>query len=223
MFFWGIYEMGFPEDAHAIGSRGSEFPFEAFLLPSLNFSFFIKINNIFKTKKGEMIMSTKKSMWVLFAILVISAWVLGSANQAGAETMNYKVYNWVIKTERVPVSDVQEHTVGFEVRKGFSVFENGEVATHTVVSTTDLINMSGPFTMYVTINFQDGSTIVYKSQGVRGGPSSGWTSEILKGTGRFEGIKGTQSGKVKYLPFETGEAGPKAVGEGTITYTLPSK
>ena len=37
-------------------------------------------------------MATKKSMWVLFGILVISAWVLGSAIQAGAETMNYKFY-----------------------------------------------------------------------------------------------------------------------------------
>jgi len=168
-------------------------------------------------------MTTRKSTAILFGILVTSVWVLGSAIQVGAETMNYKVYNSVIKVERVPISDVQEHTVGFEMRKGISVFENGEVATHTSVSTSDLINMSGPFTMYVTINFQDGSTIVYKSQGTRGGQGSGFTSEILKGTGRFEGIKGTQSGKVKYLPVETGEAGPKTYGEATITYTLPKK
>jgi hypothetical protein len=29
-------------------------------------------------------MATKKLMWVLFGILMISAWVLGSAIQAGA-------------------------------------------------------------------------------------------------------------------------------------------
>ena len=49
----------------------------------------------------------------------------------------------------------------------------------------------------------------------------GW--EIIKGTGRFEGIKGTQNLTVKYLPLEKGEVGPKGYGEGTITYTLPSK
>jgi hypothetical protein len=168
-------------------------------------------------------MNTRKSIVLLFAILVISYWVLWSANQAGAETMNYKVYNWVIKTERVPISDVENHTVGFEVRKGISVFENGEVATHTSVSTSDLINLSGPVAFYVTISFQDGSTIVYKTQGTRRGSAVEWTSEILKGTGRFEGIKGTQSGKIKYLPVETGEAGPKGYGEATITYTLPKK
>jgi hypothetical protein len=78
---------------------------------------------------------------------------------------------------------------------------------------------------YVTIKFPDGSTITIKSQGTMGagGASGGWTSEIIKGTGRFEGIKGTRSGKVKYLPVEPGEAYPKGYGEGTITYTLPAK
>jgi hypothetical protein len=40
---------------------------------------------------------------------------------------------------------------------------------------------------------------------------------------RFQGIKGTQSAKAKYLPVENGEAGAKGYGEGIITYTLPSK
>ena len=73
-----------------------------------------------------------------------------------------------------------------------------------------------------------GHTNIIKSQGTVGGAavgaytSGGWTSEIIKGTGRFEGIKGTQSAKAKYLPLEKGEFGPKGYGEGTITYTLPS-
>ncbi|MBU1207984.1 MAG: hypothetical protein KKH04_13825 [Proteobacteria bacterium] len=82
---------------------------------------------------------------------------------------------------------------------------------------------------YVTVNFEDGSTIIIKSYGTLGGTaagalaSGGWTSEIIQGTGRFQGIKGTQAAKAKYLPIEKGEAGPKGYGEGTITYTLPSK
>jgi hypothetical protein len=44
------------------------------------------------------------------------------------------------------------------------------------------------------------------------------TSEIIKGTGRFEGIKGTEAIKaIKWLPVEQGEAGTKRYGEGTIT------
>jgi hypothetical protein len=168
-------------------------------------------------------MAPKKSICILFGILVISVWVLGSAIQAGAETMNYKFYTWAIKSDWVPVGDVEGHTVGYSVRGAFWVFENGEVATINHVSTGDFIKSSGPFMQYVTVNFQDGSTIIIKSQGIFGGTSGGWTNEIIKGTGRFEGIKGTGSSKAKYLPVEKGEAGPKGYGEATLTYTLPSK
>jgi hypothetical protein len=168
-------------------------------------------------------MITKKSIAVLFGILVILAWVLGSAIQASAETMNYKFYTWVTKAESVPVGDVEGHIMRYEVRESFYVFENGEVATSNIIATGDLIKYSGPFMQYVTIKFADDSTIIIKSQGAVGGESGGWKSEIIKGTGRFQGIKGSQSAKAKYLPPEKGEAGPKGYGEGTITYTLPSK
>jgi hypothetical protein len=182
-----------------------------------------------KTKKEETIMATNKSVWVLFGILLISAWVLGSAIRASAETMNYKSYTYVTKMEAIPVGDVEGHTVSLTIRGGFDVFENGEVATIYTVATSDLIKSSGPFMQYLTIRFEDGSTIMIKSQGTLGGTapgavaSGGWTSEIIKGTGRFEGIKGTQSAKAKFLPREVGESGQKNYGEGTITYTLPPK
>jgi hypothetical protein len=168
-------------------------------------------------------MSTKKSMRALLGILVISSLVLASAIQAGAETMNYKFYTWVNKGESTPVGDVEDHIVRMDMRGAFYVFENGDVATINHVATGDFIKWVGPFMQYVTINFEDGSTIIIKSQGTFGGASGTWTSEILKGTGRFEGIKGTQTAKAKYLPVGKGEAGPKGYGEGTFTYTLPSK
>ncbi len=174
-------------------------------------------------------MPTKRSMWILFGTLVISAWVLGAAIQAGAETLDYKFYTYVTKAENIPVSDAEGHTVLLQVRGAFYVFENGEVATSSSVATADLIKWSGPFMQYLTLTFEDGSTIIIKSQGTVGAPASGtfttggWTSEIIKGTGRFQGIKGTHSAKGKYLPVEKGEAGAKGYGEGTFTYTLPSK
>ena len=101
-------------------------------------------------------MATKKSMWLLFGILAISGWVLGSAIQAGAETMNYKFYTWVIKSERVLVGDVEGHAMALTVRGVFMVLENGEVATADAVITSDAIKGSGPFMQYVTMNFQMG-------------------------------------------------------------------
>jgi hypothetical protein len=164
-------------------------------------------------------MATNKSLRALLGVGVISVWVLGAALSGAAETLNYKFYTWVIKSESAPVADMEGHTVGFGMRSAFYVFDNGEVATTKHVSTNDLIKGAGPFMQYVTVNFPDGSTITIKSHGTLGGGAGGWTSEILKGTGRFEGIKGTQSAKATYLPAEPGEAGPKGYGEGAILYS----
>ena len=174
-------------------------------------------------------MATKKSRWILFGILVISAWVLGSVIPAGAETLKFKSYTYVTKAESFPVGDVDGHTVGYTTRRAFLVFENGEVATQKSVSTSDAIKGSGASLTYQNITFSDGSTIIIKAVGtVTGtGPmvyqSIKMTREIIKGTGRFEGIKGTGSTTVKYFPVEAGEAGPRGIGEGTLTYTLPTK
>jgi hypothetical protein len=175
-------------------------------------------------------MDTRKSLWILFGTLVISVWFLGSPIQAGAETMNFNAYNVVTKRETVPVADVEGHALGLTVRNGFFIFENKEVAASISVGTHDYIKGKGPFMQYVTLTFQDGSTIIIKSQGAVGTPVAGTPtvggytgSEIIKGTGRFEGIKGSVTLKVKYLPVEKWEAGPKAYAEGTITYSLPPK
>ncbi len=169
-------------------------------------------------------MATTKVFWALIGVGVIVVCVLGQVLPSGAEELHYKFYTWMIKDESVPVGDVEGHTVGLATRGAFYVFDNGEIATMKQVSTADFIKGAGPFMQYVTITFPDGATITWKSQGTRvDSGAGGWTSEILKGTGRFEGIKGTQSAKAKYLPIEPGDAGAKGYGEGTITYTLPPK
>ena len=168
-------------------------------------------------------MATKKSTWVLLGILAIPVWVLGSTIQVGAETLNYKTYTYVTKAESVPVGDVDGHTMTLYVRRAFIVFENGEVATQISVITSDWIKGSGPGLQYNTMTFSDGSTIIMKVQATRTPTSSKLTREIIKGTGRFEGIRGTGTGTTKFFPVEEGEPGPKGVGEGSITYTLPPK
>ncbi len=174
-------------------------------------------------------MATRKSICVFFGILMISAWVLGSAIQAGAENMNFKLYTYVTKGEIAPIDDVEGHIVNLLVRRSFHAFENGEVAIVNAVITGDYIKGSGTFKNYLTITFPDGSTMIVKGEGTVGGTaggalaSGGWKSEIIKGTGRFVGIKGSLTSKAKYLPVEKGEAGAKGYGEGTIDLqTLPS-
>ena len=87
----------------------------------------------------------------------------------------------------------------------------------------------GPFISYSTLTFQDGSTIITHNKGISkehsasGPPEIKITAEIIKGTGRFEGIKGTVSTWNKAMPLEKGELGEKILGETTLTYTLPKK
>ncbi len=142
-----------------------------------------------------------------------------------AETLNYKAYTWILREESVEISDVEGHELGYSNRGGFFAFENGEVATINSVATFDYVKGAGPWLQYVTIKFEDGSTIIFKAQGTSGGGGTAAKGEIYKGTGRFEGIKGTQSGKSKILPYEKGDPGKRGrgYGSGTLEYTLPPK
>jgi len=175
-------------------------------------------------------MATRKLIWVLLGILVIAAWVLGSANQVGAETMKCKVYTYVAKVERSLVGDVEGHAMALTIRRAFYVFENGEIATARASITSDTTQGSGTILQYIFLTFSDGSTILTKQQGTIGGgtavgvyTSAEVTGEIVRGTGRFQGIKGTQTSTFKFFPVEVGEGGPKGIGESTFSYTLPSK
>jgi len=164
-----------------------------------------------------------------FIILLIGACLSGFVTPTNAETMKYKVYTYSAKTERVLIGDVEGHALALGVRRGMLAFENGENGTEISVFINDTINMSGPLTQYTTTTFADGSTIVTKVQGTTTGTAVGTptigetTGEIIKGTGRFAGIKGTHNRSVKYLRPEKGEDASKGIGEGIITYTLPSK
>jgi len=171
----------------------------------------------------------KRALGVVFCILLISPWVLGSTIQAKAETVKFKLYNYRVKAVIDQIGDVEDHVLGQNMRRGFFVTDNGEVATYLGIYQNDIIKTSGSFKGYVTITFSDGSKIIWKAEGTMGGTSAtalqtaGGKSEIIKGTGRFEGIKGTVTTTTKYLPLEKGEEGQKQIIEGTLTYTLPSK
>jgi len=141
-------------------------------------------------------MSIKKFVGNVMGTLIIAVSLLGFSQIAGAETMKCKVSAYIINMELLPVGDVEGHTVGYNHRKGLVFFENGEVATYTYGGYLDLIKGKGPFKGYSIFTFSDGSLIVKKMQGVlEPGPqglplSVSGTGEFIKGTGRFQGIKG---------------------------------
>ena len=171
----------------------------------------------------------KNSSWLIVGLFVISIGILCSMPQAMAETLSYKFFLPVTQRQVVQIEDVPSHGVGFAVREGSVALGTGEMAWVKSVNSWDVIKGGGPFIAYNTLTFQDGSTIITHNKGISkehsasGPPETKVTSEIIKGTGRFEGIKGTVSAWNKSMPLEKGELGEKILGEGTLTYTLPKK
>jgi hypothetical protein len=113
-------------------------------------------------------------------------------------------------------------------RGGIYVCDTGEVATIQRVSINEVTKEMGLATIYETIKFPDGSTILLRGKSENpqaGGRATSYkgTTEILRGTGRFTGIKGTGAYELKALPAEKGDLGTKQYGEGALAYTLPPK
>jgi len=174
-------------------------------------------------------MATRKSMWVIFGILIISAWVLGSAIQAGAETMKCRFAVTGTKNETISVADQEGHLLGVTILEGLAFFENGEIAKIRAHAIYDFIPGKGAQAIvYHIYTFDDGSTIVTRIQrliapGQSGPLSATSTGELIKGTGRFEGIKGTLSATGKAFPPRTEGEHERNVNDVTFTYTLPTK
>ena len=83
---------------------------------------------------------------------------------------------------------------------------------------------------YFLFTFADGSSIIASfSQTLEADPEgkfaqhSKMTGEIIKGTIRFEGIKGSISGEGKQVKLEKGEPAGKSTFYYIFTYTLPPK
>ena len=176
-------------------------------------------------------MATKKSMRFLFGILMISTWVVGYSIQAGAETLKFRTAGKMVQSEGLSIPDVEGHRISLGLRDGLAFFEDGEVAIFKAFSTTDGIAGKESLSQgYLLLTFVDGSTIIASFRQTSDPDPEGklasyskLTGEILKGTGRFEGIKGNSSGEGKQFKPEKGELSGKSTISYTLTYTPPSK
>ena len=162
-------------------------------------------------------------------VFLIATLVLSPSAKAGEVTVKMKVTAYLTKVEVVPVPDVENHAVGVYERRGVAVSENGETAIYHSQGTFDYTKGQGTFGGYTQLSYADGSTNIRKYQGtatVTPGeklPSIKGTGEYIKGTGRFEGIKGKFSFSGKYISPYTKETKGDVYFESTGTYTLPEK
>jgi len=168
-----------------------------------------------------------KLLFTALAVAILA--VFASMSLAGAESINHKgrtVYHFN-KVEVIKVGDVSGHIVGVAEGSGLNSLDNGEVAAYSNKITFDYVDGSGTFEGYGVNTYEDGSVTVVKAQGTTtalpGGKVSLFkgTYSFLKGTGRFEGIKGSGSltGK-RIVPIG---AGAECFMDTTETYTLPTR
>lgn len=172
-------------------------------------------------------MHTKKSLSGIWGFFVVIGLLLGFAMETNAETMKCKAVGVTLNMERVTVDDEEGHTLGLQTIEGLAIFDNGEIARTKIKAIVDLTKSSGFLAIaYFSFIFDDGATIALKldRRGIideKGVASTKVVSEIKKGTGRFEGIKGTATGPGKNFSVQ-GEA-VKSFNDLTFTYTLPPK
>jgi hypothetical protein len=175
-------------------------------------------------------MAAKKSTWVLVGFFIIAAWLLGFIIKAQAETMKCKASRVVTKEQTMPVSHEEGRELLLQISEGVAFFENGDIANFKTEAIADRATGPGKGSQaisYIYFTFEDGSSIVIRNEFRSIADSSGKIStkaagEIIRGTGRFEGIKGTFSSTGKKLPPIKGEA-DKFYIDATFTYTRPPK
>jgi len=167
---------------------------------------------------------------MLAFILLVFSGILITQAMAETKTVKYKYTSQFTKLEYVLLPDVKGHVVGVFERRGVAIFEN-EVAAVTIRGTFDMIKGKGTFQAYTQLTYEDGSTTLMKASGTKVfAPGSKLRlykevkGEYIKGTGRFEGIKGKISATGKEItPYTKDKTKQDNWIEVTATYTLPSK
>jgi hypothetical protein len=176
-------------------------------------------------------MNTKKSMviWVFIGIFIIFLLLFLTTNSAQAQlTMKFKIFNNVVKFEFMPFPDEKGHGVGIMSREGLALFENGEVGNQSAVLALDMKENTVKLDVVTTIVLRDGSSFVFRTKGTGEKSPDGklWftkqTGDFLRGTGKYEGIKGTIN--IVGTQYGMAEAGKGHwIADVTASYTLPSK
>jgi len=159
-------------------------------------------------------------------IFQMGIWLPGSVPQAAAENLNLKMFSHVTKMEMASIADAEGHTITLTLRKGVTVFENGEWAWVKATLIRDLVKGTGTADNYTTWTFLDGSTVIVRTKSKIEGTPQGvakFTGDIIHGTGRFQGVKGTGAWAARLLTPDKGEPEGKTFVEGTLVYTLPNK
>lgn len=142
-------------------------------------------------------------------------------------TLKYRETGHITRVQFVEVGDVPGHMLVLGEMAGVISFDDGSVGITSGEGMVDVINGNGKGYGYGVVTYEDGSTHWGKGpMTVTAAPDGSirykGTSEYYGGTGRFEGMQGTDSYTGKRFPIVPG-APTQYLFDGELTYTLPTK
>ena len=164
---------------------------------------------------------------ILTLVMLVTFGMVGT--QAIAENVKFRVTSYITKMEAIPVPDMEGHILALGERRGVAVFEDGTVAAYHTRFKCDLTKINGPCQGYTDLTYPDGSKSMVKYEltvEIPAGkklPTLKGNGDYIKGTGRFEGIKGTVSFNGYYVTPYGKETKGDMVVDINSNYTLPSQ
>jgi hypothetical protein len=168
-------------------------------------------------------------MRVFISTMLVALFSLFTLSSAGAETLNFRVFNYSTKMEVIPIGFVKAPAIGVMEKRGLANFENGEVAIFLARGAIKATPQSTLVSGFTQLTFNDGATLVYdweinvvKSEETQLNISKG-SGKIIEGTGRFAGIQGEITINGQGITPLNDETKGDAYFDVTANYSLPSK
>ena len=174
-------------------------------------------------------MAMKMSKWFGLVVLILLVSLSTLVSAQSAQTLEVEATSYIVSSQWLPAGDEAGHSIGMQQRAGKASFSDGNTAQYSTVSNFDFRRgKGGSSSGYSKFTFDDGATIVFSWTAKATIGEDGLTLNegqgiILKGTGRFAGIKGTSSFSGKQLKPAAEDPKGAAIQHATIKFTLPKK
>ena len=129
-------------------------------------------------------------MRVSLALLTLSG-LLAVPASAGEQVLEFKLVTTPVELKAFEAASIDGRSLTAGKYFGVAYFKDGRIAVNNYISSSDVLNGSGPILGYGTYTFEDGSSITESYTGeVKVGVRSG-TYTIVSGTGAYANASGT--------------------------------
>jgi hypothetical protein len=137
------------------------------------------------------------------------------------ETLRYRHIIHVTSLQSLDLGDIDGHAALVVRFSGTAIFPDNSMAATEGATFADLVKGNGLLSGYTSVNFNDGSSLIYKWSGTttvegKGGAIQKGTGIITGGKGRYEGAKGD-------FTWAGGRAGPAGTVDSYADFVVNIK